>query len=246
MDELAEQLSHLGRHREVDELTQKYEAVIIGKSARYINLCTLRCHAYWLRGDYERAVEWGTKGVNLKRTANVDTSFDCNHNLALAQRDSDDIAPALAFFLKDQTVAELLDQARSGESRASHVFGNVGRCLWLLDDKKNALRCVRRSAVMLEMETDSNSLVNQGWAALWLAEILESTEELILAYAFLKRAENKWTASSPIKADIARTKIKTLLSQCVDTSNLEGLAYRELERRCVRWLQAEDITTDMI
>ena len=81
VNELAEQLSHLGRHREVDELTQKYEAVIIGKSARFINLCDVCCQSYWLRGEYEKAVEWGTKGVNLKHAARVDTNFDCNHNL---------------------------------------------------------------------------------------------------------------------------------------------------------------------
>jgi tetratricopeptide (TPR) repeat protein len=189
VQELAEQLSHLGRYREVDELAQKYEEVIIGKSARFINLCNLRCYSYWVRGEFDKAIDWGTKGVNLKRTAHVDTHFDCDHNLALSQRDAGEVAQALKYFLQDQTVNELLDRSQKGESRASHVFGNVGRCLSLLGETQKALKCVRRSAIMLETETDSNSLINQGWAAFWLGEILENSGRPELAYAFLKRAE---------------------------------------------------------
>jgi hypothetical protein len=239
--ELAEELSHLGRHREVDDLANKYEAVIIGKSARFINLCDLRTYSYWARGEFENAIEWGTKGVNLKRTAGVDTHFDCGHSLALAQRDSGDVTPALNYFLKDQTVGELLRQAQQNETRASDVFGNVGRCLWLLGDSQNALKCIRRSAVMLETESDSNSLVNQGWAALWLGEMLEASENHDLAYAFFERAEKKWTSSSPIKAQIARTKIEALLSQRCDIS-LMGVTENERERRCKHWLELGDVT----
>ena len=240
VQELAEQFSHLGRYREVDELAQKYEEVIIGKSARFINLCNLRCQSYWIRREFEKAIDWGTKGVSLKRTAHVDTNFDCDHNLALAQRDSGEVAPALKYFLKDQTVDELLDQSQSGESRASHVFGNVGQCLWLLGETRNALKCVRRSAMMLETETDSNSLLNQGWAAFWLGDILEGSGRPDLAYAFLKRAQRKWTTSSPIKAELARSRIDALLSKQADIGKFTVLTENELERKCKHWLELEE------
>src|SRR6266850_3573837 len=101
--EVSGQLSHLGRYAEADELADRYEEVIIGKGARFIHLCQIRCYSYWLRGDFNKAKEWGRRGVELKQSANVDVPFDCSHNLALAQRDSGEIEPALKFFLKDQT-----------------------------------------------------------------------------------------------------------------------------------------------
>ena len=101
--ELSGQLSHLGRYSDADDLAERYEEVIVGKSARFIHLCQIRSYSYWLRGDFDRAKEWGQRGVELKQSAHVDTHFDCAHNLALAQRDSGEVEPALKYFLKDQT-----------------------------------------------------------------------------------------------------------------------------------------------
>jgi tetratricopeptide (TPR) repeat protein len=238
--EVSEQLSHLGRYAEADELTERYEEVLIGKSARFIHLCQIRSYSYWLRGDYYKAKEWGRRGVELKQSAHVDTGFDCAHNLALAQRDSGEIEPALKYFLKDQTVDELLQPGEESDERASHVFGNVGRCFWLQGDVKNALRCLRRSASMLESETGTNVLVNQGWAAFWLGELLESAGKLDLAYCFFKRAESKWKSSSPIKAQLGRTRSEAALVELKKLGKLPFPSDGEVERQCKNWLENGD------
>jgi len=131
---LVEELSHLGRWSVADRLIDRYQTSIGARSARYVNLCGLASYSYWMRGDYENAKAWGKKGVELKRESGLDTKYDSAHNLALARRDSGEVDSALQYFLKDQTVDELL--ATSGkDERASHVFGNVGRCLWLKSDR---------------------------------------------------------------------------------------------------------------
>ena len=233
--EVSEQLSHLGRYAEADELARRYEEVIIGTSARFIHLCKIRSHSYWLRGDYAKAKQWGRRGVQLKQSANVDTDYDCAHNLALAQRDSDEVEPALKYFLKDQTVDELL-RGDVSDSRASDVFGNVGRCLWLKGDIANALRCLRRSARMLESESGSNTLVNQGWAALWLGELLKNSQKFDLAFCFCKRAESRWKSSSPIKAQLARNQIDEIASELLKLGKVPSWAEADIDRSCREWL----------
>ena len=64
--EQAIELSYLGRYDEADRLADRYQGVIVGKSARYINLCDMRCYSYWLRGELEKAKEWGRQGVELE------------------------------------------------------------------------------------------------------------------------------------------------------------------------------------
>jgi tetratricopeptide (TPR) repeat protein len=237
------QLSHLGRYAEADELAERYEKVIIGKSARFIHLCQIRSYSYWLRGRYDSAKEWGRRGVELKQSAHVDTEFDCAHNLALAQRDSGEVEPALKYFLQDQTIDELLQRTEKNDTRPSHVFGNIGRCLCLKGDIKNALRCVRKSAVMLDTETGSNVLVNQGWAALWLGELFETSGKLDLAYCFFKRAESKWESSSPINAKLSRTRSDKVFDELAKVTSFKLPSDAEIEERCRKLLErGEDVS----
>ena len=49
--------------------------------------------------QFAAAIEWGEKGVDLKKQTNVDTVFGSEHNLALARRDAGEIEAALAHFL---------------------------------------------------------------------------------------------------------------------------------------------------
>jgi len=199
----------------------------------------MRTYSYWLRGDFEAAKDWGRRGVDLKRTANVDTKFDCAHDLALAQRDSGEVELALKYFLQDETVEELLTPHESGETRQSSVFGNVGRCLWLMGDFANSVRCLRRSAKMLETETHLHSLLNQGYAALWLAEALDGSGQYDLAYCFLRRAQARWKTSSPMKSEAARQTAVALTERHKELLELGALSERQVEHRCREWVEQD-------
>jgi SIR2-like domain/NB-ARC domain len=88
-------VANLDRRDEVDSLLSQYAATVPSRDARYINYCKLRCYVYWAQQKYAQAIEWGTRGKELKERSNVDTDYDTALYLALAQRDSGAIDPAL-------------------------------------------------------------------------------------------------------------------------------------------------------
>ena len=90
---------------------------------------------------------------------------------------------------------------------------------------------------MLDAETGSNVLVNQGWAALWLGELLESSRKLELAYRFFKRSEAKWKSSSPIKAQLSCIRSDKVLTELLKTGDFQLPSDAEIERQCKEWLK---------
>ncbi|MBI5056837.1 MAG: metallophosphoesterase [Nitrospirae bacterium] len=226
-------LSHLGQYERADTFLRRYEDAIEGKSARYVNLCNLRCYMYWCKGAYEPAVEWGNRGVELKKKANIDTRFECEHNLALAQRDSGDIASALIFFLKGHALEEVLDREKVDEDRGGHFYGNIGRCLWFQDNIDGALICYQKAIDLLEKDDhEPNIIVNRGWGNFWIGEALEKKEDFHAAYCFYKKAFNLWKSIFPIKAATANSKIITIAKDNPDFNNINDY---QLEAVCSRW-----------
>lgn len=221
--ELAENLSQLGRFREADELIESLAKTITGKTARYIMLCQVRAFSYWLRDDFKMAKKWGTEGVKVKTASNLDTQHDCAHNLALAQRDSGETKPALKYFLAGEKLKEVVTPNHLQRERGGHYYGNVGRCLQLQHEYQDALVCLRKSAQLLDEPTTSNTLMNIGWAALWIGEVLEKNRQFEPAYAAFRRAAAKWRTVSPSRsrsaADAAERVRKKLPSDMILPTN---------------------------
>jgi hypothetical protein len=98
-----------GQIEECSTTLERYLETMKGKDARYINYCNLKCYTHWANGDFLSALKWGAEGVALKTESRVDTKYDANHNLALAQRDSGAIDPALAYFLRGQQLSDVIE-----------------------------------------------------------------------------------------------------------------------------------------
>lgn len=199
-DSLVTTLSELGRFDEADSFIGRFEETVKGKTARYVLLCQIRAYSYWLRFKYKEAKDWAQRGVDLKASGDLDTHYDCSHTLALARRDSGEIKPALEYFLEGEKLEAVLDPAEVDQNRGGQFYGNIGRCLHFQKQLDGALTCYKKSARILERTNDSNTLMNIGWAALWIGQVLEAKGNFEMAYVAFRRAASKWKLVSPIRA----------------------------------------------
>jgi tetratricopeptide (TPR) repeat protein len=192
-----------------DILIERYEKTIPQKTARYIKYCDVVTYSFWIRGDYEAAIEWGTKGVSLKQETNVDTDFDCEHNLALARRDSGQPERAIDFFLKGYDISTLLqgDEALSGNGP---LYGNVGRCLQLMGQSKEALACFKKSMNILEKDSSLHSKSNRAYARQWTGQVFAASGQPTMAQAFFVDAVRILGASAPGRVRKLCTEIDAL------------------------------------
>jgi hypothetical protein len=224
----------LGRVDEVDGYLDRYGA-ISAKSASYVGYCGLRCYAYWFRGDHKSAIDWGARGQTLKIATSVDTDHGCHQYLALAERDGGMVDSALVRFLAgvplERVVApELLP------NRSAAYYGNIGRCLWFNSDLDRAVICYKRSAVLLEKEEGAKTIINQGYARAWIAEVLVARREFDLAYYFMRTAASRWKKVAPPRALDIERKIVELREKLQPFEAFAGMSDDEIERRCRRWL----------
>jgi tetratricopeptide (TPR) repeat protein len=104
---------------------------------------------------------------------------------------------ALRFFLGGDSLDKICDIAEFDEKRGGPFYGNVGRCLQMQDRLGHALVCYKKSARVLEASPDSDSVMNRGWAAYWLGEVLEKQGEWEKAFWSYKAAYCRWRAVSP-------------------------------------------------
>jgi len=188
----------LGDAESADSLMTRYEGTIPQKTARYIKFCDVRAFSFWLRGDFSSAIEWATKGVTLKSETNVDTEFDCHHTLALAQRDIGLPAVAVEHFRKGIEISDIVAGAVDG-SVGGPTYGNVGRCLQLMNRMDEALVCYRRSMIILEKDSSSQSKSNRAYARRWVGQIYAHLQDATKAEAFWMDAIRLLGMSAPIR-----------------------------------------------
>lgn len=195
---MIEALDQLGDTESADGLLTRYERTIPQKTARYINFCDVRSYSYWMRGDFEKAIEWAQKGVTLKSETNVDTDFDCRHTLALAQRDAGQPTVAIEYFRNNFSIADIIAGKPEVGSSPS-MYGNVGRCLHLMEKFDDALSCYRKSLKMLEMESSSTTKSNRAYGRRWVGQIFAKRGDTEKAEAFLMDAIRTLGSSAPIR-----------------------------------------------
>lgn len=230
-------LSHLERFEEAEQFLSKYSEIVVGKSSRYVNLCDLQCYLNWTKGEYDTAIDWGNRGVKLKNDANLDTRFDCSHNLALANRDSGSIDSALEYFIKDTQLADILDPSHINKENGGQYYGNIGRCFYLKGDIDNALICYKKSAKLLEYQNDKQSVMNRGWVSQWIGEALEKQHNNINAWYFFKKAFYVWQEVSPQRSRQALMKAdEILMVQKIIINDANN--YNAIERKCRLWIES--------
>lgn len=200
-------------HCSVDELLTRYERAIPGRSSQFILLCDLRCYAAWYIGQFEAAVRWGEKGASLKEETSVDTSFSTDHNLALSRRDAGHVATALESFLDGESLDVVASLEQRIEDRAAPFYGNIGRCLYLMDCIDKALVCYTKSAQLLEGGRDHVDRLNRGYIRFWLAEVFVKQGRLDLAAAAYRAAVCLWKDCSPPRAAEAEERLEALVAE---------------------------------
>jgi len=204
-------LTHLGEYEDADDLLDKFEQTIPQKTARYILFCDTKCDSLWLRKSYDRAKEWGEKGVKLKQSTNVDTEHDCEHTLALVRRDSGRPNEAIEYFLKNNDLEKLLDPNDITAHDQGTTLGNVGRCLQKMGRPDDALICYKKSAKALEGETGSTRMDNQAYAREWIGEVLLELEQFELAYCFFITSDDLLSKFTPTRSKLVRKKMDSIL-----------------------------------
>lgn len=226
-------LVKLGRSTEYTALLANYEITVQSKNARYVNYCNLQTYMYWVTEEYEKAIEWGLRGKELKDRSNVDTQFSTNHYLALAQRDSGKIDPALSYFLAGRKLDEVTDVEEFDENRNGSYYGNIGRCLHLMGQIDPALVCYRKSAIFLEKDQQLDHVENKAFARKWIGELLVVKGEFCLAKAFLEASKLKWEIVSPPRVAEIESALLSIRDRTIDCPPLIG---ENIERFCIAWI----------
>ena len=238
---LVDVLSQLGRFSEAEEYISRFAQTVPGATARYVCLCNMRTHCYWLQEQFELAKEWGRRGVELKAEVQLDTRHDCSHNLALAQRDSGDLDAALEFFLHGIELSIVTDPVQIDARRGGAFYGNIGRCLYLKRDFEGAFACLLKSAWLLERARDENVLVNQGWAAFWLGELLQQDGKPDIAYLCFRRTAAKLSQISPPRSETAQKAADRI--SALASNDLKGVEDWQIERKYLDWMNRSRLFT---
>ncbi|QIP06420.1 NB-ARC domain-containing protein [Bradyrhizobium symbiodeficiens] len=225
-------VANLDRRDEVEDLLSKYAATVASRDARYINYCDLRCYACWIQQRYEEAIEWGTRGKDLKKKSNVDTHFDTEYHLALAQRDAGVIDPALQYFLGGRDLGSIIDPDEFDEGTTPSFYGNIGRCLHLMGQIEPALICYRKSAIRLEAAGERH-VENQGYVRHWIGELLLAKDDYCAGSRFLSAAKSKWQLVSPARNAAVEEALAGISDKLSDCAPLDD---RNIERYCVAWI----------
>jgi tetratricopeptide (TPR) repeat protein len=235
-----ESLSYLGEYSEVENLLDMYERTVLEKDSRYINYCEMRCHSKWVRGQFSAAVEWGKRGQGLKNISGVDTEYDVDFTLALAERDAGQPEAALPVFLKSRSLPEVADPHELDEAAGGAYYGNIGRCLHFMGQIDEALICYQKSALLIEKDPGTEHVLNQGYIRTWIGELLVGREQLRLAEFFFRAAHLKWQQVAPPKASKLMLIAKQLKSRVPESSDMSD---REIEQICLDWIMGRNLDT---
>lgn len=230
-------LSELGDFQRADIYIRRYAESIEGTGPQFINLCNTRCYRYWFEGDFEQAIFYGEKGMAIKNASQVDTAFDCAHNLALAWRDHGRIDEALLYFLGQSNESDVLDPKNIDSHRNGAYYGNIGRCYYFRGDIPSALICYRKSAQLLERSGDE--ILNRGYIRQWVGQALQKLGYLEESLVFLRAAHAIWNGFIPQRAATMESEVLALMESNPKLSRVMEMPTWRLENRFQQWVNAE-------
>lgn len=233
LDTLTQVLTQFGKFNESEELLDRYSKLIPGKSSQYLSYCSGKCYLYWYQERFEEAIEIGDYGLFLINESGISDNYSLKHNLALARRDSKiekNIKEALVYFLKGENLENVINNVN--QDLGGYFYGNVGRCLELLDDQVNALTCYYISFSILCNEDSSHSKLNLGYASSWIYNILKNTKNKLDSLYFLKLSINIWEHSSPPRAEKMKKEWKKLITDKQTKQEVEKIASWKINNLC--------------
>jgi len=222
---------------EAEKWLSRYEHFITGKGAHYINLCEIRAYINWFVNNYDDAIHWANLGITLKKDYDVTTHHHCAHTLALAQRDSGRADEALEFFLEGVALDECL--AGSGvKQKSGPYYGNIGRCLQIMEQPEKALTAYRLAASYFERE--GGDTLNQGYLRYWVGKAMEDLKRVEDALYFYTIAINKWRTISPQRTSEVQARLDDLLSENPELLQMLSTPHWKAENRFVEWSKSHN------
>lgn len=229
-------LVELGDFCRADCYIEKYAFSIEGTGPQFINLCNTKCYRFWFAGDFEQAIFHGEKGLGIKSLSNVDTTFDCAHNLALAWRDHGKTDEALQYFLGQAAEGDVLNPDLIDTHRKGDYYGNIGRCYYLNGEVGKALICYRKSAKLLEQSRDQ--MLNRGYIRQWVGQALNRLGHVEDGAIFLRAAHAIWNGFVPERALAAEDELNSLLDESEKLERVRDMPTWRLENRFQQWINA--------
>ena len=233
-------LTEKGRFVDVEEYLKKYEMVIPGKSAQYLSYCNLNAYYYWFKDQFKHSIDWSEKGLRLQKQTGVGSTAEADRTLALSLRDTkekENTERAISIFLQGENLNEVLEQSFSTENFSSEFFGNIGRCLWFMENPDDASICYFKSFQLLGEEKASNTMINLGYACLWIAEVALETKDERSALYFLKYCFLNWDKVAPIKSMNVRKKYEQIINEADNTHFLVTLSNWDVEKYCANYVE---------
>ncbi len=233
-------LIEFGKYNEAEINMKKYYKYISGKGVNYIALCDLRCYLHWYRGQFKEAILFGEEGLELGHKLSPVPTDNCGHTLALARRDTlekGNVRKAMEYFLRNEKLKDVLAEDIN-ENFDGQFYGNIGRCLHFLGSLGEALICYKKSLATIYREKHTAIILNQGYACLWIAEILEEKKDFRPAVYFFRNAVSKWSIASPIRSQNVVDKLDKLISSHADLKVLLEVEEQKVERFCREWVKA--------
>lgn len=201
--ELIDVMGEYGRKSAAQNIIEKYNRFAPKGTTVYLAWSKTLCHYNWLIKDYKSAIKWGEEGAMLKRESDIDTDIDTLHSLHLAKRDFGQVKEALNFFSQGQDVDDIWVTDQSQKENDAPFFGNIGRCVHLLECPQKALRFYIRSADILGREKkNALNLMNLGWASLWIGQACIDLQDWENARLFLSQCLDIWQKRAPLHLEL--------------------------------------------
>ena len=95
---------------------------------------------------------------------------------------------------------EILEKWKVDTPDANYAdLGNIGRCYFLKDQLDVSIRLVNKSLELLESGKARNDMVNQGYAHLWISDILVKQGRFDEALSHLKTTVRLWQDYAPAR-----------------------------------------------
>lgn len=224
----------IGQSDEARHYLNQYSCIAPSGTARYIALCDLTAYVEWFEKNYEKAIDWGKRGVNLKKTSGLDTQHDSSHTLALAQRDSGLVDDALAHFCFGQNIESIIKEDHFSSKRDASFYGNIGRCLYFKEEIQNAMILYSKSVQLLERSDGSSDILNSGYGTLWIGEALEKLMKFEEAYLFYRKCTSIWGGRAPKRAEEIHVRLTKLESKIPQST--KDFTDEMVDGLCKKWI----------
>ncbi|NII83174.1 SIR2 family protein [Pedobacter sp. SG908] len=227
---------HLGKYVDCDATLKKYLKLIPGKSSNYLSYCGMKSYTLWYQGLHEEAIAIAEEGAYLLDESSLQDSYSLRHNLALGLRDSKvekNIKKALEHFLQNEKIEDVLNREKINFEFSGHFYGNIGKCLEYIGLSDDALFCYYVSLkLLLKEQSDTNSILNIGYASHWISQILLDNKYFKDALYFLKYSRNSYEKVSPPMAKVLEVVWANIPFDKTTKQSIERLTNWKIENHC--------------